>query len=254
MRLNALVVALFMVSLPSCASAQQDQPQFFLWQDVHINPGKAAEFEQVRANRNAGMTEANVTFGRIVYALDRNVYRLAIPLSNMADLDKMRTQESAMSTGNPAFSREVIHHIETSIQQPRPELSYTPTAQLVPHFGDVPGVSDAEVGFYRGFTFYLKFGTANDAADIIQQIRALYEENSVENGFAVFSKVTGSGPDFSVFFPARDAVDFYTENPLVFERLGASLRPLVTQLNALSHRTDSFNSTRREDLDYQPPN
>ena len=245
MRLNALVVALFMVSLPSCASAQQDQPQFSLWQDVHINPGKAAEFEQVRANRNAGMTEANVTFGRIVYALDRNVYRLAIPLSNMADLDKMRTQESAMSTGNPALSREVIHHIETSIQQPRPELSYTPST---------PRVSDAEVGFYRGFTFYLKFGTANDAADIMQQIRALYEENSVENRFAVFSKVTGSGPDFSVFFPARDAVDFYTENPLVFERLGASLRPLVNQLNALSHRTDSFNSTRREDLDYQPPN
>ena len=248
MRLNALVVALValcMVSLPSCASAQQDQPQFSLWQDVHINPGKAAEFEQVRANRNAGMTEANVTFGRTVFALDRNVYRLAIPLSNMADLDKMRTQESAMSAGNPALSREVIHHIETSIQQPRPELSYTPST---------PRVSDAEVGFYRGFTFYLKFGTANDAADIMQQIRALYEENSVENGFAVFSKVTGSGPDFSVFFPARDAVDFYTENPLVFERLGASLRPLVNQLNALSHRTDSFNSTRREDLDYQPPN
>ena len=243
MRLNALVVALFMVSLPSCASAQQDQPQFFLWQDVHINPGKAAEFEQVRANRNAGMTEANVTFGRIVYALDRNVYRLAIPLSNMADLDKMRTQESAMSTGNPALSREVIHHIETSIQQPRPELSYTPST---------PRVSDAEVGFYRGFTFYLKFGTANDAADIIQQIRALYEENSVENRFAVFSKVTGSGPDFSVFFPARDAVDFYTRLDEVPAPQGA--RPLVTQLNALSHRTDSFNSTRREDLDYQPPN
>ena len=248
MRLNALVVALValcMVSLPSCASAQQDQPQFSLWQDVHINPGKAAEFEQVRANRNAGMTEANVTFGRTVFAHDRNVYRLTIPLSNMADLDEMRTQESAMSAGNPALSREVIHHIETSIQQPRPELSYTPST---------PRVSDAEVGFYRGFTFYLKFGTANDAADIMQQIRALYEENSVENGFAVFSKVTGSGPDFSVFFPARDAVDFYTENPLVFERLGASLRPLVNQLNALSHRTDSFNSTRREDLDYQPPN
>lgn len=248
MRLNALVaalVALCMVSLPSCASAQQDQPQFSLWQDVHINPGKAAKFEQVRANRNAGMTEANVTFGRTVFAHDRNVYRLTIPLSNMADLDEMRTQESAMSAGNPALSREVIHHIETSIQQPRPELSYTPST---------PRVSDAEVGFYRGFTFYLKFGTANDAADIMQQIRALYEENSVENGFAVFSKVTGSGPDFSVFFPARDAVDFYTENPLVFERLGASLRPLVNQLNALSHRTDSFNSTRREDLDYQPPN
>ena len=246
MRLNALVaalVALCMVSLPSCASAQQDQPQFFLWQDVHINPGKAAEFEQVRANRNAGMTEANVTFGRLVYALDRNVYRLAIPLSNMADLDKMRTQESAMSTGNPALAREVIHHIETSIQQPRPELSYTPST---------PRVSDAEGGFYRGFTCYLKFGTANDAADIMQQIRALYEENSVENGFAVFSKVTGSGPDFSVFFPARDAVDFYTRLDEVPAPQGA--RPLVTQLNALSHRTDSFNSTRREDLDYQPPN
>ena len=248
MKVNVLFVvftAICMASLPSCAAAQQDQPQYSLWQDVHLNPGKAIEFEQVRADRNATMTEANVTFGRTVFAHDSGIYRLTIPLSNMAALDEMRFQESALSAGNPTLAREVIHHIETSIQQPRPELSYTP---------DTPRVPEGEVGFYRGFTFYLKFGTANEAVDIMQQIRALYEENSVESGFEVFSKVTGSGPDFSVFFPARDAVDFYTENPRVFERLGASLRPLVTQLNALSHRTDSFNSTRREDLDYQPPN
>ncbi len=248
MRLNAFVVALAalcMVSLPSCASAQQDQPQYSLWQEIHLNPGKAVEFEQVRADRNARMAEANTTFGRTVFAHDGAVFVLTIPLSNMAALDEMRAQESVLSAGNPTLAREVIHHIETSIQQPRPELSYTP---------NTPRVPEAEVGFYRGFTFYLKFGTANEAADIMQQIRALYEENSVENGFAVFSKVTGSGPDFSVFFRARDAVDFYTENPRVFERLGASLRPLVTQLNALSHRTDSFNSARREDLDYQPTN
>ena len=37
-------------------------------------------------------------------------------------------------------------------------MSYTPST---------PRVSDAEVGFYRGFTFYLKFGTANEAVDIM---------------------------------------------------------------------------------------
>ena len=227
------------------ASAAQAQNQFFLWQDVHINPGKAAEFEQVRAGRNTSMAAANVRFGRTVYSDDRGTFRLTIPLANMADLDRMRTQEAAMSAGDSTLAREVIHHIDTSIQQQRPELSFTP---------NTPRVPEAEIGFYRGITFNLKFGTANEASEIFQQIRALYEENNVENEFAVFSKVTGSGPDFSVFFPARDAVDFYTQNSLIFERLGSSLRPLVTQLHSLSHRTDSFNSTRREDLDYQPPN
>jgi hypothetical protein len=248
MQFNVLFVvfaAICMAILPSCASAQQDQPQYILMQDVHLNPGKAIEFEQVRADRNAGMAEANVTFGRTVYAQDGNVFALTIPLSNMAALDEMRAQENAMSAGNPALAREVIHHIDTSIQQRRPELSYTP---------NTPRVPEAEIGFYRGFVFYLKFGRANDAADIMQQIRALYEENGVENGFTVFSKITGSGPDFSVFFAARDAVDFYTENPRILENIGASLIPLVAQLNALSHRTDNFNSTRREDLDYQPQN
>jgi len=248
MKFNVLFVAfaaICMASLPSCASAQQEQSDYSLWQDVHVNPGKAVEFEQVRAGRNTGMTEANITFGRTVFANDSGIYRLIIPLSNMAALDEMRAQEGAMSAGNPTLAREVIHHIETSIQQRRPELSYTPNAPRIP---------EAEVGFYRGFTFYLKFGRANDAVDIMQQIRALYEENGVENGFTVFSKITGSGPDFSVFFAARDAVDFYTENPRVLENIGASLMPLVTKLNALSHRTDNFNSTRREDLDYQPLN
>ena len=127
--------------------------------------------------------EANVAFGRKVFAWDGGIYTLEIPLSNMADLDRMRTQEAAMSAGDSTLAREVIHHIDTSIQQRRPELSFTP---------NTPRVPEAEVGFYRGITFNLKFGTANEASEIFQQIRALYEENNVENEFAVFSKVTGS--------------------------------------------------------------
>ena len=225
------------------ASAAQAQNQFFLWQDVHINPGKAAEFEQVRAGRNTGMAAANVRFGRTVYSDDRGTFRLTIPLANMADLDRMRTQESAMTGGNPTLAREVIHHIETSIQQLRSELSYQPITPRVP--------AD-EVGFYRGFHWYLKFGTVNEAADIVRQIRALYEENNLQVGYTFFTKVTGSGPDFSAFLPARDAADFYSN---YFAALGgAPVGALVAQLNELSYRTDNLNSTRRQDLDYQPPN
>ena len=90
-----------------------------------------------------------------------------------------------------------------------------------------------EVGFYRGLTFYLKFGTANEAAEIMQQIRTLYEDNDLQNGYTVSSKVTGSGPDLSVFIRARDAADFYTENQRVNELIGESLSRLGRQLNAL---------------------
>ena len=225
------------------ASAAQAQNQFVLWQDVHINPGKAAKYEQVMANRNTEMTAANVSFGRMVYSNDRGTFRLAVPLSNMADLDKMRAQESAISGGDPTLARDVIHHIETSIQQPRPELSYAPSTPRVPA---------NEVGFYRGLHWYLKFSTANEAADIVRQIRALYEENNLQIGFAVFTKVTGSGPDLSAFLPARNAADFYSN---YFASLGGTpVGPLVARLNELSYRTDNLNSTRRQDLDYQPPN
>ena len=107
MRRNTLVCTLAflcLVSLPSCASAQQEQPQFALWQQVHINPGKAVEYEQVRADRNAGMAEAKVAFGRKVFAWDGGIYTLEIPLSNMADLDRMRTQEAAMSAGDSTLA------------------------------------------------------------------------------------------------------------------------------------------------------
>jgi len=225
------------------ASAAQAQNQLTLVQDVHVNPGKTALYEEAKLGRNTRMADAGVTFGSRTFANDRNVFSNLIPLSNMADLDKRRTELSNLAAGNSTLASEAIHHIDSSISRLRPDLGYTPTTPRVP--------AD-EVGFYRGFHWHLKFGTANEAADIVRQIRALYEENNLQIGFAVFTKVTGSGPDLSAFLPARDAADFYSN---YFASLGgAAIGPLVARLNELSYRTDNLNSTRRQDLDYQPPN
>lgn len=86
----------------------------------------------------------------------------------------------------------------------------------------------------------------------MREIRALYEQNNLKIGFAVFTKATGSGPDLSAFLPARDAADFYSNYVASLE--GAPVRPLIARLNELSYQTDNLNSTLRQDLDYQTPN
>ena len=66
-----VVVGLMIVG---AASAAQAQNQLTLVQDVHVNPGKTAQFEEAKLGRNTRMADAGVTFGSRTFANDRNVF------------------------------------------------------------------------------------------------------------------------------------------------------------------------------------
>ena len=122
------------------------------------------------------------------------------------------------------------------------------------HFPDNPRVPIAEATFLREADLYLRFGTEEEAVEIIGEVRALYEKHNVRNIFFVTSQVTGSGPDLRVTLPARDAADAYAENQRVTQLLGEELQGLAVRLGALCRRLEWVNRTIRRDLWYQPSN
>ena len=218
--------------------------------EIHINPGKTAEFEAANANRNARMAKAGVAFATRVTVSDGlpAVYRSLTPgLANSAALVTRQEQLDAMppDQANTARAREAIGHIESSLRRSRQDLSYVP---------DNPRVPIGEATFIREANLYLRFGTAGEAAEIIEAVGTLFKSNNVRSGFFVSAQVTGSGPDLRISIPGRNAADAFAQNQRVIERLGDEYQALAARLGALCRRLEWVNRTIRRDLWYQPSN
>ena len=229
------------VLLCGVSARSQAQDGLSLWQDVHVNPGTIAEYEELRHGRNARMAAAGVTYPIRVHD-NEGVFRLVTPLASMADFDARQAQANPLRVANSGRAGEVIHHIDSTLARFRPDLSYRPTT---------PRVATEDIGFSRGFEYYVTFGGRAEAVELLQQIRAAFEAENAEVGYVVAEKVTGSGPDLSVFLGARDAADFYAN---YIGAIPEGVFPLTQRLAALCYRLENFNSNRREDLDYQPGN
>ena len=253
-RVIPFVVGVFIMSVvimgwAPVAMAQQAESQFQFVNEVHIVPGKTAEFEELIAARNARMGRANVTFGTRVSAGEGvpNVYRsVTLGLENLAALDTRQAQLDAMPP--PAGgARGVIDHIESSIRRTRPDLAHNPANPRIPI---------GEAGFLREVNFYVQFGAQQEAEAITQEVRALYEKHGIRTPRFVTSQVTGSGADLRIVIPARDAADFYTENQRENTLLGEEFQALnlAARMGTLCRRIEFANRTIRRDLGYQPSN
>ena len=241
----ALLVGIFVASL---ATAQESRYQ--LVTELHINPGKIAEFEAAVDARRARMTQANVTFTELVAASDDFGYTfLTVNLPNMAALDTRRAQFDAMPPGTPSDqerAREAIDHIDTSIRITRPDLSYVPADPRIPA---------GEAGFVHIIRLYVQQGATDEVGELLKQISALQRRHNVRDPRNVSAQVTGSdGPLMVIAFFAKDAADFYTQNQKNTEMMGQELQGLIAQVAAHCRRIEQANYTPRPDLAYQPSN
>ena len=247
-RLIAVLTLTLAFVTASAAFAQPAESTLLAVLDVHIAPGKNADYEQLQKARNARMADGNVTFGTRVSVAQGLpvVYRnTAFGLENMAAFDALRAQLQGMPSGEPGAARGIIHHIESSIRRTRPDLAYIPENARVPV---------GEAGFLREIDVYLQFGTRTEAEAIVKEVTALYEEHDIRNTFLVSSSVTGSGPSLRFVSPARDAADFYVENQRVTALLGVELQSRLQRMGTLARRVVYTNRMIRRDLGYSPSN
>lgn len=230
----------------SLALAQPEESTLQFVNDLHIVPGKQADFESIQLARNARKAQGGVTFNTLVSVADGlpALYRAFSPgLENMAAVDTMNAQLDAMPAGEPGAARGVIDHIESSIRRTRPDLNYDP---------DNPRLPIADATFIREIDVYLKFGAGPEFEALVGQLLALYERHDVRNISRVTASVTGSGPDFRFVGFGRSPSDFYAEDERVRELLGGELQSLLGQMGALTRRVEYINRTIRRDLGYQP--
>ena len=249
MRTKVIVAASVGVFVASLATAQESTYQ--LVTELHINPGKTAQFEAAVKARRTRMTNANVTFTELVASKNEDVMYafLTVGLENLAALDTRREQFDALPSGtsaNQADAREAIHHIDTSIRITRPDLSYLPASPRVPL---------GEAGFVHLVRLYLKQGANDEVEDLLKRITALNRRHNIPDLRLVSAQVTGrDGPLVVLTFFAEDAADYYTQRQKNGDMMGAELQALIDQVGTHCRRIEQANYTARPDLAYQPSN
>ena len=246
----AFFMAVTSTFLQVAVFAQETEQQLSLYSDLYVDAGKRTDFETFHLDRNWRLAAANVSSGFMSAVSDQGVYRfLTNGLPNMAAVDTRAAQMRQLAPASPAMRPlgEAIERLESSIRRQRLELSYVPAN---------PRISIGEARFFRELSFYFKGGggAAQDATEIMQRFRALYEANDISMGYTVNSRVLGTGANLRVIFFARDAVDFYTAYGEAVQRMGQEFQTLATELIALCNRTEFTNWTIRGDLSYQPAN
>ena len=221
-RVVPFVVGVFIMGCASVAMAQQAESQLTLWSDVHINPGKVAEFEAASKDTTARMGKANVTFLRRVSVSEGLAYRFSTPFENMAALDTRRAQFDAMPpASDPSLEREAIHHIHTWIVRTRPDLIYAP---------DNPRVPLAEAGFIHEVRLCIRFGTQGEAGGILKKIGVLASSHNLLDAPLVYSQVADTGTDgpfLGLYFVARDAADYYAQSQKNAAMMGQDYQALA---------------------------
>ena len=250
MKLTFLV--LFLIGLlpvwVTPAGAQQAESQLRLIEEHHVIPGMLLEYEAAIKEAVAFRAEHEYPFPKRAYVTEGLVYAYVTDLEGWEDMTTNDQWYEPLSPP-PDFverRRSATDHETGSFQRTRPDLFTIP---------DNPRFQPGEAGFIHEIRLNLRPGTAAEAAEILTKFSALYKQHDIPDGRIVWSQVSGSeGPTLALFFPARDAADYYTHRQMNLEMMGGEYRTLQGELAALCRRIDRLNWTIRRDLSYQPTN
>ncbi|HCQ98146.1 MAG TPA: hypothetical protein DIU48_01910 [Acidobacteria bacterium] len=246
--LKRLITLFFFVNA-LMASAQYADAQFVVREDVHVAPGTTDEFEANSKSRTTRMAAGNVEFGRLAAVSESGGrYRYLTLLDDeFSSVAEWREQIASMPAPPvPGSAAGLIESIDRSVWQALPDLSHTP---------DPLRITNTEIGFVREILLYPKFGSAPQVAELLGQIKQLYERHNIAGRRIVRQLVIGpDSPTFSIVFLARNPEDLYAESARDQATMGADLQSLVNRVGRLCRDVQFENYRSRQDLGYQPSN
>ena len=203
-RLVAVLMGAVAILCPFVATAQE-APALLLVSDAHFRPGMFATLQQGIRKEVAFHREHAFPFSVSRLVSDRGVLRTVTRMAGWEDMNK-RQQWAGRLPIRPEFSMEqgeATDHANESFYMPFP--GYAP---------DNPRVPLEEAGFVHETRFHYRLGAGQQITQIVEKILALRKRHDIQDTSLLWNQLAGyDGPSFSVFAPARDAADFYTDGP-----------------------------------------
>lgn len=243
----ASVVLVAGATLAPPAFAQQ-APAYLSVYTEHVKLGHDAEYADVVKELWAAMKKEGGDFAVLASQSLSNPghYTFVTTLSSMADMDHQNEAfGKVFSAHGDLMSKfgKLSNGNESFIIAPRPDLSYQP---------DNPRVSDAEAGFARVMFVYPHPEHALDLETALRDAGELWKKKGINDGFGVFTNVTGAGPVYALRTIAKDEADFYTQQAKNNATLGQEGAALRNRVGPMIREIEYSASVPRPDLGYQP--
>ena len=240
-RIYLALVLLASVALISCSSngaqTSGEETPLFLTTYMQIKPGEVSAWEAARQRSIEYRESENYPWNEFVSIGETNIARIVTQLPNgWSDMAARGEWFNARSGGGGSGMRDTVNGFWREIGEPMPDLFYQP---------DNPRVAQGEGMFTHQIKIYARPGTRQAARESMAGVSAALRAAGSDQPRFVARTVVGSGPAYTVFYPALDAADYYEhreENRSVIQGALSG--------NSFSVRTEHTNWRARPDLSY----
>ncbi len=240
-RIYLTLALLTSVALIGCSSngaqTSEGQTPLFLTTYMQIKPGEVSAWEAARQRTIECRESENYPWTEFVSIGETNIARIVTRLPNgWSDMAARSEWFNARSGSCGSGMPDTVNGFWREINEPLPELAYQP---------DNPRFAQGEGMFTHQIKIYARLGTRQAARESMAGVSAALRAAGSDQPRFVGRTVVGSGPAYTVFYPALDAADYYEhreENRSVIQGALSG--------NSFSVRTERTNWQRRPDLGY----
>jgi len=257
-RLGVRAIALATLLGATLASAQTQpptQPQLFGLHREVVKPSMVAAYEASTKEFIRLVQQAPGKLGKLgftTYMAEDFSYYMVTRIASYDDIPAIYAgfEETAKAVGPAKFgdvmqrNGATVDQIAESILFEDPSLSYSPAK---------PRVRPEEVTFVHFDVYLIQPGRDQEAQQIAREFRALFEKKGIEDGYRLFTVLTGGDmPAIVVSVDAKDQADYAAANAVDRKKLGPEGEALFARAFALTRRFETINTRVRLDLSLPP--
>jgi hypothetical protein len=239
-------------SLPTLAQGEKQKAQAYFALEVVVKPPMIAKYEAAAKEMVSLSSKYNATYPWYGFMADDMHYYFFIPVKNLADVDNMFKEDSALEK---KMGEEKLNEIEklfagtyeyvhTSMIYSRPDLSYTPES---------PRLQPEEAIYRHWILYYIQPDKEKEFHEILKKFVDQPKLKNVTDGYEIL--IGGIGMDAPVCIVAlsgKSAADFEAHYEKIWEVLGEEAMALVQKLVAMARGFEIKTAWFRPDLSYIP--
>jgi len=229
--------------------AQTTDNQLYLMRTMKVEPSKRAAFEKALKTANAAFKEAKVSnLEYYTYSTTNYDYYAAIPIENMAALDKSAWGEAISKMGREKFIAAVTP-VEENWGETNMDIYLHRKDWTYQH----ASLKDTKMGYRYWVIYQFKSGTSVQREALMKEWIALMKEKDVVRQLAFYTAVIGQNNDIIVMtMDAKDETTFAQQEAEFWEKVGEEGYALWQKTEAILVKTETREGQFRPDLSMMP--
>lgn len=255
MKTRALFGVLCLALSFAAPTLAQDGNQMMMVHQEKVAPANVEAYEAATRDMIA-LVQANrdtmPTFNFNTTAAPDGTYTYVMPISSMADIDKVTGEFGAMMAGPSgdqmrevfARSNASIEHMNESVVMHHPALSYTPAE---------PRISPADWKVTMIEIYRIVPGKEQEAMALAAEFKTLWQEKKIPEAYSVFHLHMGPDmPAMAVLSWGKDLGDLYAAADRSRAQAGEEGAALFARAAALTRSYETYHTYQRPDLSLPP--